>query len=68
MEALYITIVLAAVVVFLVVLLLRRGARGPSDESLAAVLESLKDISAVQTQVTSLTNNQTVVIRPMRLL
>ena len=63
MEALYITIVLAAVVVFLVVLLLRRGARGPSDESLAAVLESLKDISAVQTQVTSLTNNQTVVMQ-----
>jgi uncharacterized protein YoxC len=63
MEALYPTIILAAAVVFLVILLLRKGKKGPSDESLAAMLESLKDISAVRSQVASLTNNQTVVMQ-----
>ena len=38
MEALYPTIVLAVVVVFLVILLLRKKDRGPSNESLAAML------------------------------
>jgi DNA anti-recombination protein RmuC len=63
MEALFPIIVLAAVIVFLVVLLVRRGGRSSMDESMAAVLESLKDISAVQTQVTSLAGNQTVVMQ-----
>jgi len=63
MEGLYPTIVLAVVIVFLVVLLLRKRDAGPSRESLAAMLESLKNISAVQSQVTSLTNNQTVVMQ-----
>ena len=63
MEALYPAIILGAVVVFLVILLLRKADRGPSAESLAAMLESLKDISAVQSQVTALTSNQTVVMQ-----
>ncbi|MGD9402739.1 MAG: DNA recombination protein RmuC [bacterium] len=63
MEGFYPTIILAVAIVFLVILLLRRRDAGPSRESLAAMLESLKDISAVQSQVTSLTNNQTVVMQ-----
>jgi uncharacterized protein YoxC len=63
MEALYPTIILAVAVVFLVILLLRKRDAGTSKESLAAMLESLKDISAVQSQVTSLTNNQTIVMQ-----
>jgi uncharacterized protein YoxC len=63
MEAIYTTIILAVAVVFLVILLLRKKDAGPSRESLAAMLESLKDISAVQSQVTSLTNNQTIVMQ-----
>lgn len=68
MEALYPTIILAAVVVLLVILLLRKSGRPASDESLAAMLESLKDISAVQSQVTSLTNSQTVVMQNLNKL
>lgn len=63
MESLYPTMILAVVVVFLVILLLRKRDAGPSGESLAAMLESLKNISAIQSQVSSLTNNQTVVMQ-----
>ncbi len=65
MEGFYAVTVLAlaAVVVLLVILLIRRREAGPSRESLAAMLESLKDISAVQSQVTSLANSQTIVMQ-----
>lgn len=63
MEYMYIAIILAAAVVFLVVLLLRKGDRGASGQTLAAMLETLKDLSAVQSQVNALTSNQNVVIQ-----
>lgn len=63
MENLYLAVILAAAVVFLTILLFRRAGKGTSDESLAAMLETLKDLSAVQTQVTALANNQTVVLQ-----
>ena len=63
MEGLYPTLILAAVVVVLIVLLLRRSGKGAADESLATMLETLKDLSAVQSQVTALTSNQTLVMQ-----
>jgi hypothetical protein len=63
MEALLPTLILAAVIAVLLVILLRQRRAGGSDESRSAVLESLKDISAVQSQVASLTGSQAMVMQ-----
>jgi DNA anti-recombination protein RmuC len=65
MEGTITYLLLGAAVVLLVVILIRQSrVRGtPSDQTLAALVESLKEVSAVQPQVNSLSNTQAAMMQ-----
>ena len=66
MEAVIVYVLLGAIVVLLVATLLRvsRGRReGSLDHALPALVESLKEVSAIQPQVTSLSNTQAAMMQ-----